>query len=378
MSYEGIIAKNKEWIDQTFAKLDKKLSKTAVKSRDKIPYTTVNGEHDDKSKTDISWWTNGFWGGLMWLMYSKTKNEDYRLTAEKSEQLLDEAFTMVEKQSHDTGFIWHILSGASYKLTGNKQSRNRDLIAAMILASRYNVEGNYIRSWNGKDQEGWTIIDCMMNIPMLYWAAEETNAPRYKKLAIRYADMAMKEHVRADGSVNHIVVHDPDHADVVIGTKAGQGYAEGSCWSRGASWALYGFVLSYIHTKEQKYLDTAKKVANYFIANVSATDWLPLLDFRQPETPVYYDSTAGAIAACGLIEIAKHTEGVEQEMYLSSAIKILKAMEKNWCDWTDSNDSILQMGSERYGYNMHIHIIYGDYFFTEAILKLTGSDFLVW
>lgn len=378
MSYEGIIAKNKQWIDQTFAKLDKKLSKTAVKSRDKIPYTTVNGEHDDKSKTDISWWTNGFWGGLMWLMYSKTKNEDYRLTAEKSEQLLDEAFTMVEKQSHDTGFIWHILSGASYKLTGNKQSRNRDLIAAMILASRYNVEGNYIRSWNGKDQEGWTIIDCMMNIPMLYWAAEETNAPRYKKLAIRYADMAMKEHVRADGSVNHIVVHDPDHADVVIGTKAGQGYAEGSCWSRGASWALYGFVLSYIHTKEQKYLDTAKKVANYFIANVSATDWLPLLDFRQPETPVYYDSTAGAIAACGLIEIAKHTEGVEQEMYLSSAIKILKAMEKNWCDWTDSNDSILQMGSERYGYNMHIHIIYGDYFFTEAILKLTGSDFLVW
>lgn len=378
MSYEGIIAKNKEWIDQTFAKLDKKLSRTAVKSRDKIPYTTVNGEHDDKSKTDISWWTNGFWGGLMWLMYSKTKNEDYRLTAEKSEQLLDEAFTMVEKQSHDTGFIWHILSGASYKLTGNKQSRNRDLIAAMILASRYNVEGNYIRSWNGKDQEGWTIIDCMMNIPMLYWAAEETNAPRYKKLAIRYADMAMKEHVRADGSVNHIVVHDPDHADVVIGTKAGQGYAEGSCWSRGASWALYGFVLSYIHTKEQKYLDTAKKVANYFIANVSATDWLPLLDFRQPETPVYYDSTAGAIAACGLIEIAKHTEGVEQEMYLSSAIKILKAMEKNWCDWTDSNDSILQMGSERYGYNMHIHIIYGDYFFTEAILKLTGSDFLVW
>lgn len=378
MSYEGIIAKNKEWIDQTFAKLDKKLSKTAVKSRNKIPYTTVNGEHDDKSKTDISWWTNGFWGGLMWLMYSKTKNEDYRLTAEKSEQLLDEAFTMVEKQSHDTGFIWHILSGASYKLTGNKQSRNRDLIAAMILASRYNVEGNYIRSWNGKEQEGWTIIDCMMNIPMLYWAAEETNAPRYKKLAIRYADMAMKEHVRADGSVNHIVVHDPDHADVVTGTKAGQGYAEGSCWSRGASWALYGFVLSYIHTKEEKYLETAKKVANYFIANVSATDWLPLLDFRQPEMPVYYDSTAGAIAACGLIEIAKHTEGVEQEMYLSSAIKMLKAMESNWCDWTDKNDSILQMGSERYGYNMHIHIIYGDYFFTEAILKLTGSDFLAW
>lgn len=377
MSYDGIIAENRSWIDETFEKLDKKLSKTAVKSRNKIPYTTINGVHDDKSKTDISWWTNGFWGGLMWLMYSGTGKQDYRLTAERSEMLLDEAFSDVEKQSHDTGFLWYILSGASYKLTGNRQSRNRTLLAAMILASRYNVEGDYIRSWNGANEEGWTIIDCMMNIPMLYWAAKESNAPRYKKLAVRYADMALRDHVRADGSVNHIVVHNPEKPEV-LGVKAGQGYSETSCWSRGAGWALYGFTLSYIHTEYRRYLETAARVADYFIAETQKTNWLPRLDFCQPETPLYYDSTAGAIAACGLIELAKSIGGEKGDFYLCSTINILRAMEKNWCDWSDKEDGVLQMGSERYGKNMHINIIYGDYFFTEAILKLRGESFLPW
>ena len=218
----------------------------------------------------------------------------------------------------------------------------------------------------------------MMNIPILYWASNEIGDTRFKKIAMRYADMAMRDHVRADGSVNHIVVHDPDVPDTVLETKGGQGYGVGSCWSRGAAWALYGFILSYIHTKEERYLDTAKKVAHYFVSNVMNTGWLPLIDFRAPDEPVYYDSTAGAIAACGLIEIAKNCPEFEKNIYLSAAIKMLKAMEKEWCDWSETEDSILQMGSERYGGGMHMPIIYGDYFFTEAVLKLKGCDFLPW
>lgn len=378
MCYDSIIAENREWIEQTFKKLDKKLSVVAVKSRNKLPYTTVNGVHDDRSKSEVSWWTNGFWGGLMWLMYAKTANKDYLLTAKRSEELLDDAFKDVEKLNHDTGFMWHILSGASYRLTGDKTSRNRNLLAAMVLASRYNVKGNYICSWNGKGNEGLTIIDCMMNLPLLYWAAEETDCPRYKYLATNFADMAIRDHVREDGSVNHIVVHDPDSRDVVLGVKAGQGYSENSCWSRGAAWALYGFVLSYIHTKKERYLQTAKKVARYFIENLKESGWLPLLDFRQPKTPLYYDSTAGAIAACGLIELAKLSNGEEQKDFLTSAITVLKTMERNWCDWTDKNDCVLQMASERYGSNTHVNIIYGDYFFAEALLKLSGESFLPW
>lgn len=374
-----IIKDNQEWIDGTWEKLDTKLSRTAVKSRYKLPYTTVNGEHNDRSSgKDVLWWTNGFWGGLMWQMYVGTGKECYKITAEESEKILDNAFNYVDSLHHDVGFLWHITSGVNYRLTGNVASKNRNLLAAMTLASRYNVDGNYIRAWNS-DKMGWTIIDCMMNINQLYWASEEIGDPRFKRIAMRHADMAMRDHVRADGSVNHIVVHDTEKADTVLEVKAGQGYSETSCWSRGASWALYGFILSYIHTKAERYLETAKRVADYFIKETEKTDWLTLLDFCQPEEPLYYDSTAGACAACGLIELAKNVENEEQkEKYLSAAINILKAMEKNWCDWTEKEDSILQMGSERYTRGIHIPIIYGDYFFAEAVLKLKETDFLAW
>ena len=378
MSYQDIINENRAWIDEVWEKLDNKLSRTAKKSRFKLPYTTVNGEHVAKSD-NIAWWTNGFWGGLMWLMYDATKNAEYKISAEQNETFLDEAFEDVTKLHHDVGFMWHLTSTANYRLTGSAKSKNRALIAAMTLSSRYNVDGNYIRAWNGEwnsDVSGWTIIDCMMNIPLLYWASREIGDKRFTSIAKRHSDMSMRDHVRADGSVNHIVVHDPDRADTVIETKGGQGYDVGSSWSRGCGWALYGFVLSYIHTGEKKYLDTAIKVAEHFIAETEKTAWLPRVDFCQPETPVYYDSTAGAIAACGLIEIAKNVE--EKEKFLTPAINILKAMEKEWCNWEESEDSILQMGTEAYGWGHHMPIIYGDFFFTEAILKLKGSEFLIW
>ena len=392
MDYNTIIENNKDWIDEVWAKLDRKLSRTAVKYRDAIPYTTKNGEFDNRAAigADITWWTNGFWGGLMWLMYEGTKNPEYKLTAERSEELLDGAFEKVDALHHDVGFLWHILSGANYRLTGNRKSRNRNLTAAMLLASRYNVKGNFIRCWNeeverfhlhGKtyDQETqMTIIDCMMNLNLLYWASEEVKDDRFKNVAMAYADMAARDHVRDDGSVNHIVLHDPNKKDTVIDCIMGQGYAKDSSWSRGIGWALYGFVLSYIHTKEERYLQTAKKVADYFIQETKKTAWLPRLDFRQPETPLYYDSTAGAISACGLIELAKLVDGAESEKYISSAVNVLKAMEQNWCDWTDEEDAVLLMGSEAYTWGIHKTIIYGDYFFAEAILKLKGSSFLAW
>lgn len=383
MSYTKIIEQNQAWIDETWKKLDEKLSRVAVKSRYKIPYTTKNGEHNDCSKgKGILTWTNGFWGGLMWQMYVGTGKDCYKITAEQVEKTLDKAFSYMDSWHHDVGFMWHITSGVNYRLTGNVASKNRNLISAMSLMSRYNVDGNFIRCWNdgtfAEKVAGWSIIDCMMNIPILYWASDEIGDTRFKKIAMRHADMSMRDHVRADGSVNHIVVHDTEKADTVLEVKAGQGYSETSCWSRGASWALYGFVLSYIHTKEDRYLQTAKKVAEYFIKETEKTDWLPRLDFRQPEEPLYYDSTAGAIASCGLIELSRLVDESEQEKFLLSAIRILRAMEKNWCDWSENEDSILQMGSLMYEKEQHMPIIYGDYFFAEAVLKLKGTDFLAW
>ena len=141
-----ITEQNKAWIDATWEKIDKKLARIAVKSRNKLPYTTVNGEHDDRS--DRYRWTNGFWGGMMWLMYKETGNVEYRKTAEQSEELLDKSLKNFKPLHHDVGFVWHLTSGASYRLTGNTASLNRNLFAAASLSSRYNVDGDYIRAWN--------------------------------------------------------------------------------------------------------------------------------------------------------------------------------------------------------------------------------------
>ena len=164
----NLTQQDKQWVNSVWDKLDKKLSGVAVRSRDKIPYTTMDGKHDNKAETDITWWTNGFWGGMMWLMYEATGNEEYRKTAENSELMLDNAFIEFDKLHHDVGFMWHITSGANYRLTGNVKSRVRNLYAASLLASRYNIDARFIRAWNGKwgglDTSGFSIIDCLTSM----------------------------------------------------------------------------------------------------------------------------------------------------------------------------------------------------------------------
>lgn len=371
---------DKKWVDEVWNKVEKKTLKTAVSCREKIPYTAdENGRYNDMAKKEITCWTNGFWGGMMWLMYVNTKNEEYKKTAERAEELLDEAFKKHTGLHHDVGFMWHIVSGANYRLTGNEASRTRNLYAAHMLTSRYNPDGRYITAWPGEEQQGWTIIDSMMNIPLLYWAAEEEKADRYKMIAMHHADMAMNSHIRNDGSVNHIVVHDINTGETKE-VLAGQGRSTDSCWSRGAAWAIYGFVLSYIHTKRKEYLDTAKRAANYFIA-AACSDWLVRADFRAPDEPVIYDSTAACCAACGLIEIAENSDEYEKDMYLSAALNILKKTDEKFCNYDNEKDYIVGYGTERYtitGEGVHIPIIYADYFYIEALHKLKGNKFLMW
>ena len=382
-----VIQENQNWINETWNKIEKKLSVVSVRSREKLPYTTIEGTHDDKKEKNISWWTNGFWGGMMWLMYEATGNEEFRKTAERSEDLLDGALFQYKKLHHDVGFMWHLTSGANYRLTGNEKSGARNFFAATSLFSRYNISGDFIRAWNkgtwGASTDGYSIIDCLMNLPLLYWASEEVEDERFKKIAMRHMDMAMRDHIREDGSVNHIVNHEVDKVGVV-NVLAGQGYSETSCWSRGLAWAVYGSVISYIHTGRESYLEAAKKTANYFIEHCKKTDYLPVIDFAAPDTPVYYDSTAGVCTACGLLEIAKYVSEEKSRYYTEEAIKILKACDKHFCNYEVSEDALVLMGSERYPHTdnamkgVHIPIIYGDFFFVEAMCKLRGREFLIW
>lgn len=382
-----LLAENKAWIDETYEKMEKKLRVMAVRSRDVVAYgVDENGLHRDMKNGKIHWWTNGFWGGLNAMMYEYTKAEEYLACAKSQEKILDTALANNWKDlHHDVGFQWHILSGALYRITGDEQSRARNFYAANTLAGRFNVDGGFITAWNGKKQINWTIIDSLMNIPQLYWLSRELDDDRYKRIAMAQADMAICDHLRDDGSIAHIVEHDRETGEPVA-TYGGQGYAVGTSWSRGQSWAVYGFTLSYIHTGEERYLNAAKQVANYFIANC-CDDWLPRIDFRAPAEPIYYDSTAGVITACGLIELGKLLPENEGGMYTHAALKMLRAITEKFADFNTDNDCMIGFGSERYPIpgqfdekkaGVHMSIIYGDYYFAEAILKLKGSDFLPW
>lgn len=371
------IAPHREWIDEVSKKLDKKMRYVRERSAEKIPYTAVDGVHDDWRYEKIGRWTNGFWAGVMWLMYMMTNDERYREIAVYDEEILDKALYDSQSLNHDVGFIWLLSAGANYRLHGGKLSENRILTAAFSLSSRYNINAGYIRAWNGADRIGFSIIDCMMNLPLLYLASEITEDSRFRLIAEAHADSALKNHLRPDGSVYHIINYD-DNGEVTIPNKT-QGYdPKTSSWSRGTAWAVYGFVLSYIHTGKQEYLDASKRAAHYFMSNL-LDDAVPLCDFRAPKMPVYHDTSAGTCAACGFLELARIVPENEKQMYFNAAIRILKAVEKDYCNWSNDSDALTLNGCEAYHDGLqNLPLIYGDYYFIEAIYKLKGGEVLLW
>ena len=368
-----------KWAEETYEKLKTKLSAECDRIGSKIPYIAEDGVYkENKAESDIIWWTNGFWPGMLWQMYHATGEEKYRTAAEGVEKELDQAFDIYTGLHHDVGFMWLHSAVADYRITGNERSKARGLHAAHLLAGRYNPRGRFIRSWN-RDRSGWVIVDSMMNIQLLFWARDILGDPRFEYVAMDHADTLMEKTVRGDGSCNHVIVLDPTNGEL-LETPGGQGYASGSSWSRGQTWAIYGFALSYRYTGKKEYLETAKKVANYFIAQTDQTGHVALVDFRAPKEPVYWDSTAAVCAACGLLEIAEHVDEYEKDFYVDAAVKMLKATDEKFCNWDPEYDSIVQMGSGSYhtDHDKHVPIIYGDYFFMEAVLRLLDKDILIW
>ena len=367
---------DKAWLEDVAARLHTKMTYAVGKARevDYIPYSTENGQW---KPVHIHWWTNGFWPATMWQMYLATKDELYRDEAIRTEKMLDVNLEDFEGLSHDVGFMWLIQSGVRYALEGNRDSYARTMKAAQHLACRYNPNG-FIRAWNGEGREGWAIVDCMMNLPLLYWASEVSGDPRFRLIAMKHADTAMNVFVRPDGSCNHIIIFDAETGEV-LDNPGGQGYESGSSWSRGQAWALYGFTLSYLHTGKQEYLDTAKRVANYFISQIT-DDYIPRCDFRQPAEPVLKDNTAGAVAAAGLLVLSQQLPELEAVTYYDVAVKMLRAMEREDINWEPNDPSLLQRCTAAYHDipGRHITMNYADYYLVEAINMLRGQKMLFW
>lgn len=380
-----------KWAREMAARITEKMRWVSEKNKEKIPYTTdENGDYDDRSDKSrswnaddgLNWWTNGFWGGMMWLLYLYTKEERYAEIARVSEDKMTECFQNFLGLHHDVGFMFQPTAVADYRITGRSQAKTTALHAAALLAGRFNPAGNYIRAWNDipgsiDDTRGWAIIDCMFNISLLYWASEETKDPRFRHIAMMHADTVRKNFVREDGSVCHIVEFDPETGEMVK-SYGGQGYAEGSAWTRGQGWAVYGFMISYRHTGKKAYLETAKKVAEYCIAHIPENGIIPV-DFCQPEEPAWEDSCGACVIAGGLIELAEQTEGAEKERYLKYARRILQTIAETRADWGTDCDAIVQNCSASYhDKRHHFTMSYADYFFMEAVFRLAGMEFKMW
>lgn len=366
----------KAWADGVRARMIPKMRFAAEKAAqlDYIPYSTENGNW---KPIEIDWWTNGFWGGEMWQMYLMSGETFFRDAAVRAENMMDEALRDFRKLHHDVGFMWLLQSGVRHALEGNRDSYDRTLLCAHLLASRFNPNG-FIRAWNGDDAVGWAIIDCMMNLSLLYWASRQTGDPRFRLIAMRHADTTMAHFVRADGSCNHIVSFDPETGEY-LDNPGGQGIASGSSWSRGQAWALYGFTLSYKMTGKREYLETAQRVAHYFISSVQP-DWLAVCDFRAPKAPEVLDNAASAIAASGLLVLAECVPEVQREMYWESGCCMLKPLVEHCADWSEEQPAILRWCTVAYHdlKGRHITMNYADYFLIEAINKLLGCKMNFW
>lgn len=340
-----------------------------------IPYKSENGKWITSPHDDNSWWTGGFWPGLMWQLWCMSGDECFMKEARRVQDILTAEFRRFEKLNHDVGFMYLLSCGADAKLTGSTQALQDTLHAASLLMARYSPVG-YIRAWNEKERMGYAIIDSMMNLSILFRASRETGDPRFAKTAMLHADRTLKEFIRENGSVSHIIEFDPETGKRVR-ELGGQGYCLGSSWSRGQAWGLYGFTLAHVNSGEKRYLEAAERIAAYFIAHIRE-DGLTNCDFCQPEAEERIDNIAGACAACGLLELERVTGKSE---YRAAAEKLLDGLLDHCSDWTDNRCGVLTHCTASYhddGAGRHTNIIYGDYFLTEAIARLTGTDPRLW
>lgn len=372
------------WKEEALKFIIDKTDRNSESIKDNFPHASKNKKYNLENP---QWWTAGFWPGVLWKVYSSTENNKLKNLANSCETKMDTLLMDSEKLDHDMGFMWTLSSIANYKLTGNEESRRRALCAANFLAGRFNILGNYIRAWNHwigrEDNSGVAIIDCVMNLPLLYWASEESNDPRFKHIAMKHADMVLEHFIREDGSVQHMVVFDSETGEVKE-KLGGQGFAANSGWARGCAWAIYGLSLSYMYTKEERYLNAAKKSAHYFISNLPE-DKCPVWDFRVPEDNEikysYRDSSAASIAACGLLLIGELVHETESKLYLKEGENILKSLYENYSSKNDLEEEGLitcATGHFPEQTNLEVPIIYGDYYFVEGILKLTGDKTIFW
>jgi unsaturated chondroitin disaccharide hydrolase len=326
-------------------------------------------------------WTTSFWPGMLWLAYDLTGSDVYRRGAERYIQSFVERLkNKIDLDTHDVGFLYTLACVAPWRLTGNTHAKQTALKAADHLMARYLEKVGIIQAWGNLDhpeQRGSTIIDSLMNIPLLYWASAETGDPRFVSAAHRHAAQLRDHVVRPDSTTYHIFYWDVETGDPLRGSTV-QGYADSSCWARGQAWAIYGFSLSYRHTGDEKFLRTAERCADYFLDHLPADNvayWDLVFDDGSEEER---DSSAAAIAVCGLQELSKRLpDGERKRRYQSAAETILASLVRYYTpgDGIESNALLLHgVYDKPKAVGVDEGNLWGDYFYLEALARTLNPD----
>jgi unsaturated chondroitin disaccharide hydrolase len=322
-------------------------------------------------------WTSGFFPGSLWLMYEATGDPAWRSAAEARQAPL--ASQRTRTSTHDLGFMLFDSLGLGYELTGVDRYRQVVLTAARSLATRYSDVVHAIRSVNNPPRAGGSdfgvVVDGLMNLELLSWAAEHGDDPGLATLALDHALTTARAHVRENGSTYQLVVFDSrDGAVKRRGTA--QGYSDSSTWSRGQAWALYGFTSAYRYSHDPRMLAGARRVGHYFVAHLPE-DRVPYWDFQAPDRPdAPRDSSAAAIAASGLLELARLEPDAGRARHdLAIARAILRSLSSPayLAEGTKFRSILLRGTSDWKRAQYDRGLVYGDYFFLEALLRCRAT-----
>ena len=334
-------------------------------------------------------WTSGFHTGQYWLAWELTGDEAFKAAAlEQTELLRTRIIDKVSVDHHDMGFIYSLSGVAAWRLVGYERGKEAALMAADNLISRYHEVGEFLQAWGkvgGRPEDYRLIIDCLMNLPLLYWATEITGDPKYKKIAIAHTKTSLANLVRDDYSTYHTYHFDMETGAPLKGVTA-QGYKDSSPWARGQAWGVYGLALSYAYTKDPECIDLFCKVTDFFISRlpkdlVSYWD----LDFGD-DSGETKDSSATAIAACGMLEMAKYLPKDKAEYYTNMAKQIAGSLYRNYVPKPGESNGLLLHGvyakSSPFNPVGNAGVdecnIWGDYFWLELLVRLSKDWAIYW
>lgn len=371
-----ITRKSPDYRDEmSFAKTQYLGMSTALPSYDAYPRTTA----DDGSLwlCESDWWTSGFYPGSLWYLYEFFGDSTLMQEAHaRTMPLANEAYST---STHDLGFMLYNSFGNGYRLTNNAVYRDVLLQGAASLASRYNPRVGCIQSWDANAKWSFpVIIDNMMNLEYLFWAAQETGDSSYYHMAVSHADRTMENHFRADYSSFHVVAYDTLTGEVMA-RQTHQGYSDSSAWSRGQAWGLYGFTMAYRETDDVRYLKQAQHIADYLLDHPNLPDdYVLYWDLNAPTiTNTERDASAAAVMCSALTELARYATGATGERYRCAAVTIAESLTSpSYRAELGQNSHFLlkhSVGAKPFNGEVDVPLVYADYYYLEALLRLSQT-----